>query len=186
MRSRYAPTQSIDAVGRRDARALHERALADRRLLGAPGVGEHGVEVAVERVERELPGVALVGDELEQRADRARLVGADRVLEHARERAATPLKPVLGEELADLELEVRALLDHAEQLEHELVAVDDRRCCSARRSPGERTSGVSAATAPQRGRARCRSSWPCVPVAPMPWAIARSSAVLNTSAHSAS
>ena len=103
-----------------------ERVVQQRRHLAEPArVLRQPVGLApLERVEREVPAVALGGDELlqdrERRLERPALVG-DVALERGR-----MLEAALGEEAQHLELRVHPRLEPAVELEREPLVEDER------------------------------------------------------------
>ena len=109
---------------------LEQRPRRHRRRAEAapPPAGADPLEVAPEGVEREAPGIALVGDEPLQHGQGRRLAAAAAVAQvHPagdRRHVAEVGRP--GQVAADLEVGIDARLELAEQLEHQPVAVADR------------------------------------------------------------
>ena len=119
-------------------------------------VGQHpqrGLVEEAQRVERVVPGVALVGHVAVEHAERAGLGAALLVLEGAEQRRAVGEAP-LGEEAADLEIGVHAFLGPAEDLHHDLVAEHGRRVALLDRRASDREVGAVADDAAQLGRGR--------------------------------
>ena len=87
--------------------------------------GERALEEPHELVERVLPGIALVGDEPLQEADRDRLPAAAVILDRAR-RGRHVREARAGEQAGQLDLGVRARLDPPEHLQHRPLAERDR------------------------------------------------------------
>ncbi len=93
---------------------------------GLAGAGDHGVVVEAERLERHLPGIALVREQLGAHGDGDRVPGGSFQLDRA-EHVGDPREPRPGERTADLQLGVLALVHTADQLHHGGVADGDAR-----------------------------------------------------------
>ena len=95
------------------------------RVLGAVLARQRPLVQAPELVARVRPGVALVGDDLVQDRERARLAARRRVLERAEHHGGVG-EPGRVEVQPELEIGVGARLGTAEDLEDDLVAEHDR------------------------------------------------------------
>src|SRR5207249_9925920 len=102
-----------DLAGLMPARLQH--AARQRRRLQADQL--RGVEVVGDRVEGELPCVALVGNVALEDGDAHRLALSAPVLEAARQGRDLAERRLLGEESTDLELRVATFLAPAEDIQ---------------------------------------------------------------------